>query len=108
MKINEPDFNEVVSFDWDEGNIDKNWVKHSVHYKEVEEVFVNSPRVLLVDKKHSSVEKRLIIYGITDKNRKLTVAFTIRNYKFRIISARDMNKKERREYEKKIKNYSKI
>jgi hypothetical protein len=103
---NEPDFKKINGFDWNEGNVDKNWMKHNVHYKEAEEIFVNSPRVLLVDKKHSSVEKRLIIYGVTNKNRKLTVAFTIRNYKFRIISARDMNKRERREYEKKIKNHT--
>jgi len=103
MSKQELDLQKIEGFDWDQGNIDKNWKKHEVYYKEVEEVFQNFPRVLLTDEKHSVIEKRLIIWGKTDRGRRLTIAFTIRNKKFRIVSARDMNKKERREYEKKTK-----
>ncbi len=99
-------FTNINGFDWDDGNINKNWRSHLITNKEAEEVFVNLPKVLLVDKKHLIVEERLIILGRTNKGRRLTIAFTIRNNKFRIISARDMNKKERRKYEEKIKKYT--
>ena len=106
--MNRDFISEPIEFDWDEGNLEKSWEKHLVFYQEAEEVFVNSPRVLLFDEKHSKIEQRYIIWGITDKNRKLTIAFTVRNKKFRVISARDMNNKERMEYEKKTKTNSKV
>ncbi|MBI5122424.1 BrnT family toxin [Candidatus Roizmanbacteria bacterium] len=103
---NELDFTKIDGFEWNEGNVNKNWVRHLTSCEEAEEIFVNLPKILLVDKKHSTVEERFIILGRTDKNRRLIVSFTIRNNKFRIISARDMNKKERRKYEEKIKKYT--
>jgi uncharacterized protein len=90
-----PDF---TGFDWDNGNIDKNRTKHNVEGYECEQVFFNKPIVVLPDKKHSSMEKRLSALGITDEGRYLTVVFTIRRSLIRIISTRDMNKKERSFY----------
>lgn len=90
----------VISFDWDQANIDKNWEKHQVHYKEAEEVFFNRTIVTLKDKKHSVKEKRLIALGITNQKRQLYIVFTIRNQKIRIISARSQSKKERKYYAK--------
>lgn len=90
-----------IAFDWDKSNQDKNWKKHNVHFREAEEVFLNRPLKLFQDKQHSIVEKRFQALGITDKNRSLSIFFTIRNKKIRIISARDQNKKERRRYAKK-------
>ena len=85
-----------LSFDWDEGNVEKNWKKHNVHQKEAEEVFVNKHLKIFSDPTHSGVEDRFLAYGVTSLNRKLTLVFTIRNQKIRIISARNQNKKERR------------
>lgn len=96
MKLPKP-----VSFDWDKGNIDKNWGKHKVHYKEAEEVFLNRPLMVFPDIKHSILEKRFQALGITDDKRKLSIFFTIRNKKIRIISIRNQNKKEREKYAKK-------
>lgn len=90
-----------LSFDWDKGNIDKNWEKHKVHYKEAEEVFLNRPLMVFPDNKHSILEKRFQALGITDYKRKLSIFFTIRNKKIRIISIRNQNKKEREKYAKK-------
>jgi len=88
-------------FDWDEGNIDKNWKKHQVSNQETEEVFFNHPLLINLDKKHSSKKEiRFQVLGITNGGRRLFVVFTLRNNKIRIISARDQNKKERRIYEK--------
>jgi len=97
-----------LRFDWDQGNIEKNWQKHEVHFKEAEEVFFNKPLIILEDTKHPQMEGRFIALGITNKNRNLYVVFTIRSDKvskafprIRIISARDQSKSERRLYAEK-------
>jgi uncharacterized protein len=97
-----------ISFEWDEGNIDKNLIKHKVANKESEEVFLNEPRFTIEDEKHSLKEKRYLIWGKTDKERHLAIIYTLRNKKIRVISARDMNKKEKEAYETKIQINSKI
>jgi uncharacterized DUF497 family protein len=88
-------------FDWDRGNRDKSWKKHKVDYKECEQVFFNDTVKLFHDTKHSQKEERFVALGETDDGRKLCIIFTIRGEKIRVISARDMNRKERNYYEKK-------
>jgi len=89
-----------IKFDWDEGNISKNLIKHSVTVQEAEEVFSNELLTLLDDNMHSVGETRFHAFGKTKSGRKLFAAFTIRNNKVRIISIRDMKRKERLNYEK--------
>lgn len=89
----------VEGFEWDEGNIKKNWEKHRVSHIECEEIFFNSPIIIKKDTPHSTSEDRYFILGKTDIDRLLFVVFTVRGIKIRIISARDMNGKERRVYE---------
>ncbi|SRR6266571_7425433 len=99
---------EPTTFEWDKGNIDKNFKKHNVTNKESEEAFENSHHFLLEDEKHSTQgEKRYMLWGTTDHKRKLTIIFTIRENKLRVVSARDMHTKERRRYEE-LKSNSKI
>ena len=93
---------EPVIFEWDKGNIDKNLHKHNVSDKEAEEVFENERKFIVEDEEHSLTEARYMIWGTTNKGRKLSIFFTIRGEKVRIISARDMHKKERRTYEEEI------
>jgi len=90
---------EVAGFDWDEGNVLKNWEKHKVKHTEAEEVFENKPRIVSKDYKHSLRETRHQILGVTNEKRKLSVIFTFRDRKVRVISARDMNRKEKAKYE---------
>ena len=90
-----------TSFNWDKGNLEKNWKKHKVHFKEAEEVFFNKPLKIFPDKRRSIVEKRFQALGVTDNRRKLTIFFTIRNKKIRIVSVRNQNKKEEKRYVKK-------
>lgn len=92
---------EPVAFEWDKGNINKNH-KHDVADKESEEVFSNEPLKIFQDIKHSQKEQRFVSYGVTNLNRKLTIVFTLRKQKIRVISARDQNKKERTTYEEEI------
>ncbi len=98
-----------IGFEWDEGNSDKNWIRHRVTRSECEEVFFNKPLTIAEDKKYSTEEEiRFYSLGRTDSNRFLFVVFTIRNPLIRVISARDMNNKERRKYHEQIKRHSKI
>jgi uncharacterized DUF497 family protein len=89
-----------VSFEWDKGNIDKNYIKHKVTNQEAEEVFSNEPLIISEDVKHSFKEIRFKALGKTNKDRRLFASFMIRNDKVRVISIRDMNKKEVMAYEK--------
>ena len=96
MKI---DFSTLEGFEWDQGNLG-HVRKHKVDYKECEEVFVNKPLRLTEDKEHSKIEERLQVLGKANSRRLLFIAFTIRKNRIRVVSGRDQNKKERREYEK--------
>lgn len=90
-----------IAFQWDKGNVDKNFEKHNVTIQEAEEIFLNEPFIVADDTKHSySSEQRFYGLGRTKTNRKLFVAFTIRDKKIRVISIRDMKKKERSIYER--------
>ena len=95
------DLTEIRGFEWDKGNSRKN-EKHGVSMAEAEQVFFNAPLLLLEDLKHSSHEPRFHALGITDERRPLHIAFTLRHAgeKLRVISARDMHRKERAIYEK--------
>ena len=98
------EIDKIIGFDWDEGNILKNENKHNIKWQTIEEVFFNEPLILLEDKKHSSkVECRCAALGKIDDGRLLSVIFTIRNHKIRVISARMISKKERKFYEEHTK-----
>ncbi|MFN7096019.1 MAG: BrnT family toxin [Gammaproteobacteria bacterium] len=94
--------NECEGFDWDQGNINKNKEKHQVEYWECEQVFFNQPLLLMKDTDHSHHESRFYVLGKSDNERRLFIAFTVRKKLIRIISARDMSRKEREVYEKSI------
>ena len=89
----------LKGFDWDEGNVTKNWEKHGVTHIECEEVFFNDPMVVIKDEPHSITESRYYVLGKTNSQRLLFLVITTRGSKIRVISARDMNKKERKIYE---------
>ena len=90
-----------TSFEWDKGNTGKN-NKHSVQDQEAEEIFFDERKVIAKDVLHSGTEKRYILLGKTKKGRLLYTVFTIRKEKLRIISSRDVNKREEHLYEKSI------
>ena len=95
---------EPISFEWDKDNIDKNLKKHNVSDKEAEQLFSDESKFIFEDEEHSDREIRYALFGQSDKGRKLSIVFAIRHLKLRIISARDMSKKERRDYEEIKKN----
>jgi uncharacterized DUF497 family protein len=88
-----------TGFQWYEGNLLKNWERRGVSPGECEQVFFNQPLVMAPDRQHSRKEPRFYVLGHTDLGRYLFVVFTIRRSLIRVISARGMNRRERREYE---------
>ncbi len=95
------DFQRIIGFDWDDGNQSKNAEKHDVGQAEAESVFFNDPLIIADDTKHSGDEKRFNALGTTSHGRLLHLSFTLRSDRtlIRVISARDMNRKERTIYE---------
>ena len=89
---------ECIGFDWDESNTVKNWERHRVTPEEAEDVFFQEPLVVRSDASHSSSEKRYRAIGRTSRGRLLFVAYTVKRKLIRVISARDMNRREVQEY----------
>ena len=89
----------LMGFEWDEGNLSKNWEKHQVSALECEQAFFNKPLIALPDERHSESEPRFYALGQTDSGRRLFVVFTARTNFIRVISARDLSRKERKIYE---------
>jgi uncharacterized DUF497 family protein len=94
------DLSAVIGFEWDDGNARKN-ERHGASTAEAEQVFFNSPLLLLPDPKHSESEPRLHALGKTTAGRRLHITLTLRvgGTMIRVISARDMHRKERMIYE---------
>ena len=89
----------LEAYDWDEGNILKNWQKHQVSKIEIEEVFGNKPIIFFTKGIYEKEEIRYGVYGKTNKQRLLAVVFTIRDKLVRPISARDQNRREKQYYQ---------
>ncbi|MEX0881202.1 MAG: BrnT family toxin [Thermoanaerobaculia bacterium] len=85
---------DCVGFDWDDGNLEKNWERHRVLFWEAEEIFFNEPLVIMPDRKHSIPEPRYLALGQTDSGRLLFISLSIRRSLVRVISARDMTRRE--------------
>lgn len=95
------DLSACEGFEWDAGNADKSWYKHGVARSECEQVFFNRPLMASGDPLHSAAEKRYFALGVTDTGRRLFIAFTLRGQYIRVLSARDMSRRERLVYEEK-------
>lgn len=91
---------QAEGFEWDSGNTAKNSRKHHVSCEEAEQVFFNRPLLVIDDPVHSSSEPRAKVFGVSHEKRLLTISFTRRHQHIRIISARPMNRREKKIYEK--------
>lgn len=94
------DLERITGFDWDDGNARKN-DKHGVGQAQAEEIFFNQPLLMLDDLLHREQEAWYHALGKTLDGRLLHVTFTLRGggTLIRVISARDMHRKERSVYE---------
>ena len=86
-----------TGFEWDAHNANKIWTKHQVNPAECEQIFVRLP-LLVSGAERSFDERRFYALGQTEAGRLLVVVFTLRRDLIRVISARDMSRKERKAY----------
>jgi uncharacterized DUF497 family protein len=94
------DWTSVEGFEWDDGNARKSGDKHGVSQAEAEQVFFKEPLLMVEDVRHSVHEPRFHALGRTDQDHRLHITFTLRGdaTRIRVISARDMSRKERVRY----------
>ena len=92
------DLAQCTGFEWDLGNVDKKWELQQVSRAEAEQAFFNRPNLVVSDEEHSESEPRYAALGETNADRRLSIIFTIRDTLVRVISARDMSRRERRIY----------
>jgi uncharacterized protein len=88
-----------VDFEWDPEKALENEGKHGVSFVEATEVFGDELSRSVPDPDQSETEDRFLIFGQTAGGRDPVVSFTEREFKIRLISARDMTPQERRAYE---------
>jgi hypothetical protein len=87
-------------FEWDSRKAATNIRKHGVSFDEASTVFDDPLAAIFSDETHSAAEMRELIIGHSLPGRLLFVGFTERpGEMLRLISARVMTKKERRDYE---------
>lgn len=101
-------FSKISGFEWDDANRLKNWDRHHVAWWECEEAFFHKPFYVVPDTAHSQKEDRYFALGRTKAGRLLFLAFTFRGSQIRVISARDMSRKERNIYDEKAKKDSTV
>ena len=91
----------ITGFNWDAGNARKSEDKHGVSMAEAEQVFFNVPLLMLEDAAHIALDVRIHALGKTDEGRALHITFTLHTEGtlIRVISARDMHRKERAIYD---------
>src|SRR5215831_3475565 len=95
------EFERITGFEWDDGNAQKSERKHGITQSEAEQIFSNLPLRVADDILHSQAEPRFQALGRTNGGRLVHLTFTLRTDAtlIRVISARLMNRKERRVYE---------
>ena len=92
----------MIIFEWDPRKAKTNFEKHSITFDEASTVFKDTLTLTIEDPLHSYDEERLVLIGMSSKNRLLVVVHTDREESIRIISARKAVKRERKYYESNV------
>ena len=88
-----------IDFEWDPNKAVRNLQKHGVSFAEAATVFRDDLSISVPDPDHSMEEERFITVGVSSRNRLLMIAHAERGDCIRIISARELTPRERRQYE---------
>ncbi len=91
-----------MEFEWDPRKAEINLRKHGVSFTEAGTIFGDELAITVPDPDHSDNEDRYITIGWSDRRRLLIVSHTDRGDRIRIISARELTKTERKEYEETV------
>ena len=92
-----------MDFEWNPEKAEHNFIKHKVSFQEAATVLGDSLGITIYDPDHSETEDRFITVGWSNQNRLLMVAHAERGDIIRIISARKLTSKERKDYERENK-----
>ena len=92
-------YTQGVQFEWDQAKASSNDAKHGVAFTEAATVFGDPLSLVFADPDHSWDEQRSLIIGRSERSRVLIVAYTERGEAIRIISAREVTRREREQYE---------
>jgi uncharacterized protein len=90
---------DAPTFEWDPAKAAANFRKHGVSFEEAASAFQDPLARIHADPGHSALEHREILIGHSTQGRLLLVAFTDRRGRLRLISAREVTRRERRDYE---------
>ena len=88
-----------MKFEWDQSKAVENLRKHGVSFDEATTVFGDPLAITYHDPEHSIDEERFLTFGHSSRGRLVVVSHTNRGDKIRPISAREMTRKEIRDYE---------
>ena len=88
-----------MEFEWDPEKAERNVRRHGVAFTEAMTIFADPLEVTISDVTHSEDEFRFLSLGRSEAGRLLVVAYTERQGRIRIISAREATPKERRDHE---------
>lgn len=88
-----------MQFEWDPIKAESNLTKHGVGFEEAASVWNDYFYIDLVDHEHSIGESRFLLVGESVAKKVLVISYTERGNTIRIISARELTPKERRDYE---------
>jgi hypothetical protein len=91
-----------LPYEWDPAKAASNLRKHRVSFREAKAVFDDWRVRHDPDEDHSACEDRNRAIGRSDRGRLLTVIYTLRGERTRIISARLASPRERRAYERRL------
>jgi len=97
----------MIEFEWDPKKAEGNLRKHRVAFAEAATAFADPSAITVFDPDHSRSEDRFITIGTTQRGRAIMVAHTDRGNAIRIISARELTRAERKDYEKEIQKRAK-
>ena len=91
-----------MQFEWDESKAEANFAKHGISFEEAKSVFDDPLFLAFADPDHSIGERRFIMLGMSNQGSLLVVAYTEREQRNRLISARKATRRERRAYEQEL------
>mgnify|MGYP001065299353 CR=1 FL=1 len=85
------------AFEWDDAKATENYVKHGVDFEMARQIFQDPFAIQLFDDRDNYGEDRFVLIGMAG-NVVLTVAYTERIGRLRLISARRATKREQDDY----------
>lgn len=97
----------MIEFEWDREKAKANARKHRLGFAEAATVFRDPLAITIFDPDHSENEDRYITIGMSDHDRAVLVAHTDRGERIRIVSARELTRSERKDYEEEIERRTK-